>query len=156
MRSGSPQFDTPEWQDAIQFYVDLMKADGPTGASSNGFNENLTLFQQGKCGMWIDATVAGSFVTDPKNSTVADKVGFALAPDKGLGKRANWLWAWSLAVPAGSQKVDAAEKFISLGDEQALRWNWSPARKAGPTCLRERAPRSTTTRTTPARRRSRR
>ncbi|MCB1494501.1 MAG: sugar ABC transporter substrate-binding protein [Bauldia sp.] len=108
-----PQFDSPEWHDAIQFYVDLMTADGPNGASANGFNENLTLFQQGKCGMWIDATVAGSFVTNPEQSTVADKVGFALAPDKGLGKRANWLWAWSLAVPAGSQKVDAAEKFIA-------------------------------------------
>jgi sorbitol/mannitol transport system substrate-binding protein len=44
---------------------------------------------------------------------VADKVGFALAPDMGLGKRGNWLWAWSLAIPSGSQKVDAAEKFIS-------------------------------------------
>ena len=108
-----PQFNSPEWHDAIQFYVDLMKADGPAGASSNGFNENLTLFQQGKCGMWIDATVAGSFVTDPNASTVADKVGFALAPDKGLGKRANWLWAWSLAIPAGSKKADAAEKFIA-------------------------------------------
>ncbi|MEJ0011690.1 MAG: sugar ABC transporter substrate-binding protein [Bauldia sp.] len=108
-----PQFDQPEWKNTLQFYVDLMKADGPAGASSNGFNENLTLFQQGKCGMWIDATVAGSFVTDPKASTVADKVGFALAPDNGLGKRGNWLWAWSLAIPAGSQKVDAAEKFIS-------------------------------------------
>ena len=63
--------------------------------------------------MWIDATVAASFVTNPKQSTVADKVGFALAPDNGLGKRGNWLWAWSLAVPAGSQKVDAAEKFVS-------------------------------------------
>jgi len=108
-----PQFDQPEWKNTLQFYVDLMKADGPAGASSNGFNENLTLFQQGKCGMWIDATVAGSFVTDPKASTVADKVGFALAPDNGLGKRGNWLWAWSLAIPAGSQKVDAAEKFIA-------------------------------------------
>ena len=55
----------------------------------------------------------GSFVTDPKQSKVADKVGFALAPDNGLGKRGNWLWAWSLAVPAGSTKIDAAEKFIS-------------------------------------------
>ncbi len=109
----NPQFDQPEWKDTLQFYVDMMKADGPEGASNNGFNENLALFQQGKCGMWIDATVAASFVTDPKASTVADKVGFALAPDKGLGKRGNWLWAWSLAVPAGSQKVDAAEKFIS-------------------------------------------
>src|SRR3990170_3473055 len=108
-----PQFDQPEWKNTLQFYVDLMKANGPEGASSNGFNENLALFQQGKCGMWIDATVAASFVSDPKNSTVADKVGYALAPDTGLGKRGNWLWAWSLAVPAGTQKADAAQKFIS-------------------------------------------
>ncbi|MDO8358809.1 MAG: sugar ABC transporter substrate-binding protein, partial [Devosia sp.] len=108
----TPQFDQPEWKDTLNFYVDMMKADGPDGASNNGFNENLALFQQGKCGMWIDATVAASFVTG-KDSTVADKVGFALAPDKGLGKRGNWLWAWSLAVPAGSQKVEAAQKFIA-------------------------------------------
>lgn len=108
-----PQFDQPEWKATLQFYVDLMKDAGPVGASSNGFNENLTLFQQGKCGMWIDATVAASFVTNAAESQVADKVGFALAPDTGLGKRGNWLWAWSLAVPAGSQKAEAAQKFIS-------------------------------------------
>ena len=52
-------------------------------------------------------------MTDPKHSKVADKVGFALAPNDGLGKNANWLWAWSLAVPAGTSKADAAEKFVS-------------------------------------------
>jgi sorbitol/mannitol transport system substrate-binding protein len=108
-----PQFDQPEWKQTLTFYLDLMKDAGPPGASSNGFNENLSLFNSGKCGMWIDATVAASFVTNPKDSKVADKVGFALAPDNGLGKRGNWLWAWSLAVPAGSQKVDAAQKFVS-------------------------------------------
>ena len=90
-----------------------MKDAGPPGASSNGFNENLALFQTGKCGMWIDATVAASFVTNPKESKVADKVGFALAPDTGMGKRGNWLWSWNLAIPAGSKKVEAAEKFIA-------------------------------------------
>jgi sorbitol/mannitol transport system substrate-binding protein len=108
-----PQFDSAEWKDTLTFYIDLMKDAGPPGASSNGFNENLALFQTGKCGMWIDATVAASFVTNPKESQVADQVGFALAPDKGLGKRGNWLWAWSLAIPAGSQKQKAAEKFIA-------------------------------------------
>jgi sorbitol/mannitol transport system substrate-binding protein len=108
-----PQFDQPEWKNTLDFYVKLMKDAGPPGASSNGFNENLALFNSGKCGMWIDATVAASFVTNPKDSKVADKVGFALAPDNGLGKRGNWLWAWSLAVPAGSQKADAAQKFIA-------------------------------------------
>ncbi len=62
-----PQFDQPEWKDTLNFYVNLMKEAGPPGASSNGFNENLALFQTGKCGMWIDATVAASFVSNPKD-----------------------------------------------------------------------------------------
>jgi len=107
-----PQFDTDAWKNTLTFYLDLMEEAGPPGASSNGFNENLALFQSGKCGMWIDATVAASFVTDPENSTVADKVGFALAPDNGLGKRGNWLWAWSLGIPAGTDSEASAKKFI--------------------------------------------
>ncbi|NTE89158.1 ABC transporter substrate-binding protein [Agrobacterium rubi] len=109
-----PQFDQPEWKNALQFYVDLMKDAGPSGASSNGFNENLTLFQQGKCGMWIDATVAASFVSNPKDSKVADQVGYALFPTHGeLKNHGNWLWSWNLAIPKSSQKADAAEKFIA-------------------------------------------
>src|SRR5438094_2524250 len=108
-----PQFDQPEWKKTLTFYVDLMKNYGPPGASSNGFNENLALFDSGKCGMWIDATVAASFVTNPKESKVADKVGFAPAPCAATCKGSNWLWAWSLAIPAGSQKTDAAQKFIA-------------------------------------------
>lgn len=108
-----PQFDTPQWKDTLQTYVDLMRSAGPPGAASNGFNENLALFNAGKCAMWVDATVAASFVSDPKESKVADKVGFAAAPDKGLGKSAGWLWAWSLAVPASSKKADSAQKFIA-------------------------------------------
>jgi sorbitol/mannitol transport system substrate-binding protein len=108
-----PQFDQPEWKTSLQFYVDLMKDAGPQGASSNGFNENLTLFQQGKCGMWIDATVAASFVSNPKDSTVADKVGYAIFPDTGNGNHGHWLWSWNLAVPASSTKAEAAQKFIA-------------------------------------------
>lgn len=107
-----PQYDSEEWANTLNFYIDLMNEAGPPGASSNGFNENLSLFQQGKCGMWIDATVAASFVTNPNDSTVADKVGFALAPNTGMGKNSNWLWAWALAIPAGTQKEAAAKEFI--------------------------------------------
>ncbi|MBQ4806664.1 sugar ABC transporter substrate-binding protein [Phaeobacter sp. HS012] len=108
----APQFDSEAWSNTLNFYINLLNDAGPPGASNNGFNENLSLFQQGKCGMWIDATVAASFVTNPNDSTVADKVSFALAPDTGLGKRSNWLWAWALAIPAGTQKEAAAKEFI--------------------------------------------
>ena len=114
-----PQFDSDAWKATLTDYLDMMNKYGPPGAASNGFNENLALFQQGKCGMWIDATVAASFVTNPKDSTVADKVGFALAPDKGLGKRGNWLWAWSLGIPAGTDAEDAAKKFVAWATSKA-------------------------------------
>ena len=58
----NPQFNSPEWKATLDYYVPLMKADGPPGASSNGFNENLALFDAGKCGMWIDATVAAGLM----------------------------------------------------------------------------------------------
>ena len=106
------QFDTREWSDTLHFYKNMMTDAGPPGYATNGFNENLSLFQQGKCGMWIDATVAASFVTNPNDSTVADKVGFALAPDNGMGVRSNWLWAWALAIPAGTANEAAAKEFI--------------------------------------------
>jgi sorbitol/mannitol transport system substrate-binding protein len=108
-----PQIDTKPWHDAINFYVDLLKNYGPPGSSANSFNEILALYNAGKCGMWVDATIAASFISDPKQSKVADKVAFAQAPTAVTPKGANWLWAWSLAIPAGSKKVDAAQKFIS-------------------------------------------
>ncbi|MEY3124336.1 MAG: hypothetical protein RLZZ573_856 [Pseudomonadota bacterium] len=108
-----PQLESKPWKDSITFYVDLLKNYGPPGSSANSFNEILALYNEGKCGMWIDATIAASFITDPKQSKVAGKVAFAQAPTAVTPKGANWLWAWALAIPAGSQKVDAATKFVT-------------------------------------------
>src|SRR5437763_15811752 len=82
-----PQVDKPEWKKTLTTSVDLMKAAGPPGASSNGFNEDLALFNSVKCAMWIDAPVAASFLTNPKDSKVAHDVGLALAPTAGLAKK---------------------------------------------------------------------
>jgi sorbitol/mannitol transport system substrate-binding protein len=92
----------------------MMNNYGPPGASSNGFNENLALFQTGKCGMWIDATVAASFVTDKDESSVADSVGFAQFPNKkGVDNHGNWLWSWNLAIPNSSDAPEAAKEFVA-------------------------------------------
>jgi len=111
--SWKPQLESKPWKDAITFYVDLLKNYGPPGSSANSFNEILALTNSGKCGMWIDATIAASFVSDPKQSKVADKMAFAQAPTQVTPKGANWLWSWNLAIPAGSKKVDAAQKFVT-------------------------------------------
>ena len=111
--SWKPQLESKPWKDAIKFYVDLLNKYGPPGSSANSFNEILALYNEGKCGMWVDATIAASFISDPKQSKVADKVAFAQAPVAVTPKGANWLWAWALAIPAGSKNQEAAQKFIA-------------------------------------------
>lgn len=107
----APQFNTPAWKDALNFYVTNMKQSGPPGASSNGFNENLALFNSGKCAIWVDASVAGSFVTDKAQSKVTDSVGFTFAPHQRTEKGTSWLYSWALAIPASSKKQEAAKTF---------------------------------------------
>ncbi|WP_085745748.1 sugar ABC transporter substrate-binding protein [Pseudomonas sp. R45(2017)] len=106
-----PEFSGPEWKNALNFYVDTMKKSGPPGASSNGFNENLALFNSGKCAMWVDASVAGSFVTDKTQSKVADHVGFTYAPHQATDKGSAWLYSWALAIPTSSKAKEAAKQF---------------------------------------------
>ncbi|MEL6645225.1 MAG: sugar ABC transporter substrate-binding protein [Pseudomonadota bacterium] len=100
-----PQLDSQEWNDAITFYVDLLGTYGPPGSEGNSFNEILALYNEGKCGMWIDATIAASFLE-------VDGVAYAQSPNAGNPVGANWLWAWAMAIPAGSPNVEAAADFI--------------------------------------------
>ncbi|MBH3443172.1 sugar ABC transporter substrate-binding protein [Pseudomonas moraviensis] len=106
-----PEFSGPEWKNALNFYVNTMKKSGPPGASSNGFNENLALFNSGKCAIWVDASVAGSFVTDKTQSKVVDHVGFTFAPHQVTDKGSAWLYSWALAIPTSSKAKDAAKTF---------------------------------------------
>ena len=107
-----PQLDSPAWNHAVSFYVNLLTNQGPPGSEANSFNEILALMNEGKCGMWIDATIAASFVTDPGQSKVADKIAFAQSPVAVTSRGANWLWAWALAVPSGTNQADEAKTFI--------------------------------------------
>jgi sorbitol/mannitol transport system substrate-binding protein len=108
----TPQLDSPEWHAAVSFYVNLLQKYGPPGVSSNGFNESLTLFENGRCGLWIDATVAAGSLYDSRQSKVAGKVGFAAAPVAVTRRGAQWLWFWALAVPSSAKHSAAALKFI--------------------------------------------
>jgi len=108
-----PEFTGPEWKNALAFYVDTMKKAGPPGASSNGFNENLALFNSGKCAIWVDASVAGSFVTDKAQSKVSEHVGFTYAPQQVTDKGSAWMYSWALAIPTSSKAKDAAQTFAT-------------------------------------------
>lgn len=110
-----PELDSRAWLEATTLYVDLLRRFGPADAVSRGYNENLALFQAGKCAQWVDATVAAGFLNEPGSSAVAGKVGFAAAPSAVTAKGARWLWAWALAISAtvNPAREAAAQKFIN-------------------------------------------
>src|SRR3989449_7894022 len=100
--------NTPQWHDAVTFYVNLLKSAGEPGAGNAGFTECLNAYNSGKVAMWYDATVAASFFTGEagKNS------GYAYAPTK-VKDWSGWLWAWALGMPSTSTKKDSAWTFAN-------------------------------------------
>ncbi len=107
-----PQLTSPAWNKAATAYKTLLQKYGPPGVTSNGFTESETLFARGQCAMWVDATVAAGYVSDPKTSKVAASVGFAQAPHETTTRGASWLYTWALAVPKSSEHQDAAKAFV--------------------------------------------
>lgn len=109
----APQLDSPAWQKAIAYYRNVLTNYGPPHPERNGFTQNLALFSQGRCGMWIDATVAAGMLFDPKQSKVADQLGFAPAPMAVTDRGSAWLWSWALAVSSASSHPKEAKTFIA-------------------------------------------
>jgi len=106
-----PQLTSPAFEAATNFYVNLIRKDGESGASNDSFNQLLTLYGQGKCAMWYDATVAATSIATTYPSMAA-QTGYAFAPvDK--TKSSGWLWTWSLGIPQGTSDQGAAWKFVS-------------------------------------------
>ena len=60
--SWQAQLNSPAVSQAVNFYVNLVKQYGEPGASNDSFNQLLTLYGQGKCAMWYDATVAATSI----------------------------------------------------------------------------------------------
>jgi polyol transport system substrate-binding protein len=106
-----PQLTSPAFTAATNFYVNLVRKYGESGASNDSFNQLLTLYGQGKCAMWYDATVAATSIAGSYPS-VFKNTGYAFAPHN-LTKSSGWLWSWALGIPQGTANEGAAWKFVS-------------------------------------------
>jgi sorbitol/mannitol transport system substrate-binding protein len=127
--SWQAQLTSPADEAAVNFYVNLIKADGESGASNDSFNQLLTLYGQGKCAMWYDSTVAATSLATTYPSVFA-QTGYAFAPvDKTTSS--GWLWSWSLGIPQGVSNQGAAWKFVSWATSKqydslvASKYGWS-------------------------------
>lgn len=105
------QVDSPEFTEAVQFYVDLLAESGQADPVSFSFTECLNALSSGKAAMWYDASVAASILEDPNSSEVAGKMGYAHAPVYKT-EESGWLWSWNLAVPQTTKNADAAIAFV--------------------------------------------
>ena len=106
-----PQLTSPAFESATNFYVNLVRKYGEPGAANDSFNQLLTLYGQGKCAMWYDATVAATSIATTYPD-VYKQTGYALAPVNKT-KSSGWLWSWALGIPQGASDSGAAWKFVS-------------------------------------------
>jgi sorbitol/mannitol transport system substrate-binding protein len=127
--SWQAQLTSPADEQAVNFYVNLVKNYGESGASNDSFNQLLTLYGQGKCAMWYDSTVAATSLATTYPS-VYGQTGYAFAPTEKTSS-SGWLWSWSLGIPQGVNNQTAAWKFVSWATSKqydtlvAQKYGWS-------------------------------
>ena len=130
------QVNSPEFTEATQFYVDLVRNHGQAGAAQSGFTECLNAMSQNQVAMWYDATSAAGSLEDPNVSGVAGKVGYVYAPVKET-EASGWLWNWAWGMPADAPNADNAAKFMLWASSkdyenlvgQQLGWSRVPSGK---------------------------
>ena len=122
---GKSNFASPQDIEAFRFYGDLLRHYGPVGATMLHWAESTSAFMEGRAAMIYDANVFKSLYENPKESSVAGKVGYAVIPAGPTGLRLPHVSNWSLAInknsPAARQKAAwlfiqwATDKENSLG-----------------------------------------
>jgi sorbitol/mannitol transport system substrate-binding protein len=106
-----PRLTSAPDEQAVNFYVNLVRKDGEPGASSDGFTELLTNYTQGKCAMWYDATSAAGDI-QAASASIYNETGYTWAPTVNTAP-SGWLYAWSLGIPKDSRHAQDAWDFVS-------------------------------------------
>ena len=122
-KDGKATVNSPEAIKAYQTYGDLQRLYGPPGTLNMAWPEAFAVFQQGQASFLTDADSLYTNLTDPKKSTVSDKVGFALFPAGPAGSKPYNITSWALGLNAKSKNQDATWEFLkwATSKEQVLK-----------------------------------
>ncbi|MGR9174339.1 ABC transporter substrate-binding protein [Rhizobium leguminosarum] len=114
-KDGKSALGTPEAAASLDAFAKILRDYGPVGAANFGWEENHVLFQQGKAGMTMDATVNGAFNEDSAVSSVVGKVGYVPVPKQtdALKGGSSSLAVHSLYITSASTQKEAAWLFVS-------------------------------------------
>jgi len=105
--------NSPQTVAGTEMYIKQAQDAGPEGALSYGWYECYNSFMQGKAAMLPDASIFVGAFSDPEQSAVVGKVGFAELPASPSGHRQpNAGNAWALAVPADAPNDKAGWLFV--------------------------------------------
>lgn len=107
-------FNSPEGQNALRVYKDLLENAAQPGASGANFDDAFNVFGQGKAVFAITYNFLMTWLTDPENSVVADKVNFIQLPGGGL------LGGWAWAIPTSAPNPDASWEFIKWVEQKEV------------------------------------
>jgi len=125
-----PVFNSPAGVKAAELLRDIVKT-GPLGISTFGFGEAAAAFLSGDAALYIDTLKIAAMARDPKQSVIADKIGFALHP---TGNRCGAkTGGFAMGIPANAAEKKAAFLFIQYmtskaGDRQMVSLGGDPIR----------------------------
>jgi len=94
----------PGWGDNGAFITTVANSFGARWFDAD-FKPQLDSPEWKAAAEFYDATIAASFLE-------VDGVAYAQSPNAGNPVGANWLWAWAMAIPAGSPNAEESQKFI--------------------------------------------
>ena len=111
----------PEFKQAVNFYVNLIKAHGEPGASQAGFTECLNAMSQSKVAMWYDATSAAGSLEDPSVSARSPARSATCTRRSRRPRRPAGCGPGRWVMPKTTKNADAAVEVHALGHQQGLR-----------------------------------
>jgi ABC-type glycerol-3-phosphate transport system substrate-binding protein len=118
-----PVFDSPEAIEGTQHYSDLINKYGSPGNGTWGWDKVSSAFAAGRVAMIVESTAFYPVFNDPKQSSVAGKVGYSVVPAGPKGAfPANY--SIGLAIPAtvdtNSKTFAAAAAFLQWATSQEM------------------------------------
>lgn len=121
--NSEPIFNDAKGIEATNAYADLLKKYGPPGVASYSWDDVQTAFTSGKVAMIIDANNFYNRIEDPKKSTIAGKIGYAVVPAGPAGAfPANYALGFAISsVGARSDKEkQAAAEFVAWATSKEM------------------------------------
>jgi multiple sugar transport system substrate-binding protein len=110
---GKPVFNSKAAVEAMQFYGKMAREYGPPGGATLGWKEVIGAVAQGKAAMTSEISIFANLILEnPKQSTVAGKMGYALVPPGIPGNYVNVLPLNITHISALSEKKEAAWLYL--------------------------------------------